>query len=563
MSNDNTQLKIGSRDSRLALKQTELAVKALKTIPEIKKKFSFKIVKIKTKGDVDKSKILNSGYKGFFTKKIDDFLLKKKIDIAVHSAKDIPSKISNGIAISAFLKREDPRDILVSNKNYSFESFPPSATIGTSSIRRKNQIHYLRPDLKIKFMRGNIETRINKIKNNNYDGIILAVAGLKRLKLNYKKKSILSPSFFIPSGGQGAVAITTRKKDTAINNLVKKINHDKTAIEVKTERKFLEKINADCNSPVGAYAKKINKFIYLSVTVPNKKRNGMFFYKSKAKYDKSEILGIKAANMLKKELGKNFLKERKFSCKISFLLTRSKKQSNELKKDINLKNFNFINCPLLNIKPIKLNKNQINQIKTADAIVFTSTNAINLSKKYLNLFVNKVFCVGKDTKDTCLKNNIKNVHSSNGGVNDLIKLIIKKFKDKKKKIIYVSAKQTAMDLTRVLKSKSFNIKKIIIYESQKKKFIKKSILDFIKSDQLNFIIFFSKKTVITFNELVLKYKLKKYLANIECICLSNSIQKIAKKNCFKKYFVCSNPDRNSFLRLINFLYKRTISFPSK
>ena len=308
MTNNITQLKIGSRGSSLALVQTKLVIEALKKIPEIKKNFSFKIVKIKTQGDIDKSKILDSGYKGFFTKKIDDFLLKKKIDIAVHSAKDIPSKLSQGIDISAFLKREDPRDILLCKKNYSFQNLPPKMIIGTSSIRRKKQIQHLRPDLKVKFIRGNVETRINKMKNNRFDGVILALAGLKRLKLNYKKKNILNSSIFIPAGGQGAIAITTRKKDITLNSLVKKINYNKTEIEVKTERKFLERINADCNSPVGAYAKVIKNSISFSVTVPYQNQGGMFSFAKKGSYKKPEILGNKVADELKKKFGADFLK---------------------------------------------------------------------------------------------------------------------------------------------------------------------------------------------------------------------------------------------------------------
>ena len=163
MLNTITELKIGTRSSKLALKQAKLVLKSLENLPEIKKKFSFKIIKVKTKGDIDKSKILDSGYKGFFTKKIDDLLLKKKIDLAVHSAKDIPSKIDNKISITAFLKREDPRDILLSKKNYTFNTLPQNLNIGTSSIRRQNQINNIRHDLKIKHMRGNIEKRIKKL----------------------------------------------------------------------------------------------------------------------------------------------------------------------------------------------------------------------------------------------------------------------------------------------------------------------------------------------------------------------------------------------------------------
>jgi len=553
MLNTITQLKIGTRSSKLALKQTKIVIKKLENLPQIRKKFSFKIIKVKTKGDIDKSKILHSGYKGFFTKKIDDLLLKKKIDLAVHSAKDIPSKIGNNISIAAFLKREDPRDILLTNKNYTFDTLPQNLTIGTSSIRRKTQIHNIRPDLKIEYMRGNVETRIRKLKTNKYDAIILALAGLKRLGLSYKNKNVLNISKFIPSGGQGAIAVTVRKKDSVINKLIKNINNNKTETEVKTERKFLEKINADCDSPVGAYAKIINNYVFFSVTVPSK--NGMFVYKSRTKFNKSEILAVRVANILKKKLGKNFLKKIKFPKKLTFLLTRSIKQSNELKKNINLKNFNFLNCPMLKIKPIKLTKNQIKEIKVADAIIFSSANAVNISRNYLNSFSNKVFCVGDDTKVACLKNNIKNVSSSDGNINDLINLITKKIKDRSKKLVYISAKQTAVNLPLILKSKKIYVKKIVIYESKKIKTIQKPILDLIRLNKLNFVTFFSKKTVITFNQLILKYKLQRYLMNTECISLSNSIEQIAKKNNFKKYYVSSNPDRKSFLKLINLLHK--------
>ena len=556
MTNNITQLKIGSRESRLALTQTELVIKALEKIPEIRKKFSFKVIKIKTQGDIDKSKILNSGYKGFFTNKIDDCLLKNKIDIAVHSAKDIPSKLSQGINISAFLKREDPRDILLSNKNYSFQNIPSNMVIGTSSIRRKKQIHHLRPDLKIKFLRGNIETRIKKMKTNNYDGIILAVAGLKRLKLNYKNKNILNSSLFIPAGSQGAIAITTRKQDVTTSTLIRKINHDKTEIEVKTERKFLEKINADCNSPVGAYAKVIKSSILFSVTVPYQNDEDMFTVKRQGSYKNPEILGIKVAQVLKKKFGTNFLKKNHSSKKIIFLLTRPFAQSNELKKKLNISGCDFINCPMLSIRSFKLTKDQIKQIQNADGIIFTSANAVIFSQKYLKKFSNKIYCVGKDTKSVCLKNKMKNVYCSNSDVNGLIKLVAKKFHNKKKKLIYISAKETTKDLNSILKRKGFNTTKIIIYETKKVKFIEKSILDLIRLKQLNFITFFSKKTVQSFTSLVLKYKLKKYLTNIECISLSKEIEKYAKKNNFKNYYISSKPDRANFLKLIHSLYKR-------
>ena len=233
MSNTITQLKIGTRPSKLALKQTELVLEKLNNLPQIKKKFTFKIIKVKTKGDIDKSKILDSGYKGFFTKKIDDLLLRKKIDLAIHSAKDIPSRIDNNISIAAFLKREDPRDILLSKKNYTFNDLPKNVTIGTSSIRRKTQIRNLRPDLNIKYMRGNIETRIKKLKKNKYDAIILALAGLKRLGLSYKNNNILNALEILE---KRQMSQSTKLKK--VFNFYDKLNTDLDKYEINSKQIF-------------------------------------------------------------------------------------------------------------------------------------------------------------------------------------------------------------------------------------------------------------------------------------------------------------------------------------
>ena len=553
MSNTITELKVGTRASKLALKQTKQVLDKLKAIEGIKKKFLFKIVRIKTEGDINKSKILDAGYKGFFTKRIDEMLLKKKIDLAIHSAKDIPSHINNNIVIGGFLKREDPRDILFSKKNFTFNKLPKSITVGTSSIRRKKQIQALRPDLNIKYMRGNIETRIKKFKNNNYFAIILALAGIKRLGIKYKKKNILDITNFIPAGGQGAIAVTIRKKSSIINELVTKINDNKTETEVKTERTFLKNINADCNSPVGAHARLVKKTINFSVTVPNKDSLCMFIYKTNGRYDKAEILGLRAANFLKKQLGNNFLKNTNILYKPYFLLTRSIEQSNKLIKNLNLKNINFIKSPLLKIKPINLNKSQISEIKSADTLIFTSANAVNFTKKYIRSFPKKIFCVGDDTKMACLKNNMKNISASNGNINNLIRLIIKKNKDKRKKIIYISGKQTSVKLTLILKSKKFNIKKVVAYESQKITSWDKSILNKIKFNQISYISFFSKRTAEAFNQLVNKYKLRRYLFNVVCISFSSEIENLLKKNNFRNYYLPSKPNGESFVKLLNSL----------
>lgn len=244
---------VGSRRSKLAMTQTNWVIDQLKKIGA---PFTFELKEIVTKGDeilnVTLSKV---GGKGLFVKEIEQAMLKKEIDIAVHSMKDMPAVLPDGLVIGTIPEREDPRDVLISKENRSLRDLPAGAIVGTSSLRRKAQILNIRPDLEIKWIRGNIDTRLKKLETEEYDAIILAAAGLSRMGWKAEVVSeYLEPSDCIPAVGQGALAIECRKDDEEILQWLAKLNCPKTNRALQAERAFLNKIGGSCQVPVGGYA---------------------------------------------------------------------------------------------------------------------------------------------------------------------------------------------------------------------------------------------------------------------------------------------------------------------
>lgn len=246
------KLRLGTRGSSLALWQAEtVAAELRQAIPGL----DIDIEIIKTQGDkildVALSKI---GDKGLFTKEIEKELLAGHIDLAVHSMKDLPVELEAGLCIGAVLKREDPRDVLLSNKGYQLADLPEGAVLGTSSLRRVAQLKAYRPDFQMVDLRGNVETRIRKMKEQNLDGIILAWAGIKRLGFEELVTDFLPESIVLPAVGQGAIAIEIRKDDRATAERVALINHKPTFSEVEAERVFLQMLQGGCQVPIGSRA---------------------------------------------------------------------------------------------------------------------------------------------------------------------------------------------------------------------------------------------------------------------------------------------------------------------
>ncbi len=254
-------IKIGTRDSKLAIWQAKFISSKLK---EVYPKISLKIIPIKSKADklID-IPLHNIGIKGLFTKELDEALLKKKIHIAVHSLKDIPTEFHSDIHISAITKRHDPRDALVSKKGRSLKELPLGATIATGSLRRRSQILNYRPDIKIIDLRGNLMTRYLKFNKSDWDGMILAVAGIERMKLEHTISEKISTDILLPCVGQGSIAVMSHKKNVFIYDMMRKIYDHQSSIHSTAERSFLHKIGGGCSVPIAAYSELIGNKIKL------------------------------------------------------------------------------------------------------------------------------------------------------------------------------------------------------------------------------------------------------------------------------------------------------------
>ena len=243
---------VGSRGSKLALIQANWVISELK---RLNPGLEFQIEKISTKGDkITNVPLSRLGGVGLFTKELEVALIKEKIDIAVHSAKDVPTEIHEGLTIGATPKREDPHDVLISCNNASLEKLPDNARIGTSSLRRKAQLLAFREDYKILDLRGNLDTRLKKLEEEDLDAIVVARVGLLRMNYTGQISQIIPFDIMLPAVGQGSLCIEIRKDDTRIQKIVSDIDDEQTRIAVKTERSLLAKLQGGCQVPIGAYA---------------------------------------------------------------------------------------------------------------------------------------------------------------------------------------------------------------------------------------------------------------------------------------------------------------------
>ena len=260
------KIKVGTRQSKLALIQTNLVVEKLKKAwPEM----TIEVVPMSTKGDQILNRSLASfGGKGVFTKELEIALLDGTIDLAVHSAKDMPMEFPKGLMLGAVLEREDPADILVTMDGTKISDMKAGSIIGTSSLRRELQIKKLNPNVKIQVLRGNVLTRLSKLEDGEYDGIILASAGLKRLdieeypKTKYHMERLLSDTF-LPAPGQGILAVECREGDEEVRTLLNAIHSSDGAEMLDAERSFLSILNGGCNAPAGAYCRRENGMLVM------------------------------------------------------------------------------------------------------------------------------------------------------------------------------------------------------------------------------------------------------------------------------------------------------------
>ncbi|WP_042354880.1 hydroxymethylbilane synthase [Bacillus rubiinfantis] len=289
---------VGSRRSKLALTQTNWVIEQLKKLDP---SFEFEVKEIVTKGDkivdVTLSKV---GGKGLFVKEIEQAMLSKEIDMAVHSMKDMPAVLPEGLTIGCVPVREDHRDVLISRQHVKLAELNPGAVIGTSSLRRSAQILAKRPDLEIKWIRGNVDTRLAKLQSEEYDAIILAAAGLSRL--GWAREVVtefLDTDVCIPAVGQGALSIECRKDDHQLRQLLDKFTCSMTEKAVRAERAFLQKMEGGCQVPIAGYAYVDNtqeEELVLNVLVGSP--DGKEIFKEEVRGVNPEELGLKAADLL-------------------------------------------------------------------------------------------------------------------------------------------------------------------------------------------------------------------------------------------------------------------------
>ena len=289
-------IKIGTRGSKLARWQASWVKSVLE------KKFpstAVELIIIKTQGD----KILDVplakvGGKGLFVKEIEQALLARHIDIAVHSMKDMPADIPQGLCIGAIPERENPVDVFISRNGAAFSELPAGSVIGTSSLRRGAQLQHARPDIVIRSIRGNLDTRIKKLESEDFDALVLAAAGVKRLNLEHKISEYLDPAIMLPAIGQGALCIETRKDDPIVGPLVASLDHASTRAVVAAERAFLNRLEGGCQVPIAGHGRISGNQLVLTGLVAELDGSRVIKGEKRGRLNSPETIGIHLAEEL-------------------------------------------------------------------------------------------------------------------------------------------------------------------------------------------------------------------------------------------------------------------------
>jgi hydroxymethylbilane synthase len=300
-------LRIGTRGSALALAQaheTRARLMQAHALPEE----AFEIVVIKTSGDQIQDRPLSEvGGKGLFTKEIEEAMLDGRIDLAVHSSKDMPTVLPDGLILSAFLPREDVRDAFISPKAERLQDLPQGAVVGSSSLRRQAMIKRLRPDIDVVMYRGNVQTRLRKLEEGAVDATLLAYAGLKRLGLSEVVTSLLEPEDFLPAVGQGAICIESRENDEKTLRLLAAIHDPETQIRLDAEREFLAVLDGSCRTPIGGLALVDGEKISFRGTVLKPDGSEVHNVERQGSVSDAETIGREAGEALKAMAGPDFL----------------------------------------------------------------------------------------------------------------------------------------------------------------------------------------------------------------------------------------------------------------
>jgi len=290
------ELRIGTRGSQLALYQANWVKEKL---IEAHLGLTVTLIKIKTTGDkIQDAPLAKMGGKGLFVKEIEEALIQKKIDLAVHSIKDVPTEFPNGLHLSVITQREDPRDVFISRDGKGLKDLPQKAKIGTSSLRRQAQLLHFRSDLELVPLRGNLDTRLKKLKTMSLDGIVLALAGVKRLGLEERITEIIPTEISLPAIGQGALGIETRLGDKEVEEQIQFLNDKDSWIAVSAERAFLKKLEGGCQVPIAAFARRVGTTFQMDGLVGTIDGKRLVRHHLEGPIEKAESLGIEMAEIL-------------------------------------------------------------------------------------------------------------------------------------------------------------------------------------------------------------------------------------------------------------------------
>jgi hydroxymethylbilane synthase len=302
-----SELRIGTRGSQLALFQANWVKDQLvRTHPELK----VTLIKIKTTGDkIQDAPLAKIGGKGLFVKEIEEALIQRKIDLAVHSIKDVPTEFPKGLHLSVITKREDPRDVFISKGGKTLKDLPQGAKIGTSSLRRQAQLLHFRSDLELIPLRGNLDTRLKKLKTLNLDAIVLALAGVKRLGLEERISEIIPTDISLPAIGQGALGIETRMDDQVVEDQIRFLNDPDSSIAITAERAFLKKLEGGCQVPIAAFAQKVGSTLQIDGLVGTIDGKRLIRHHLEGPIEEAEPLGTQLAEILLVKGAKEILDE--------------------------------------------------------------------------------------------------------------------------------------------------------------------------------------------------------------------------------------------------------------
>jgi hydroxymethylbilane synthase len=268
------------------------------------------LIKIKTTGDkIQDAPLAKIGGKGLFVKEIEEALIQKRIDLAVHSIKDVPTELPEGLYLSVITKREDPRDVFISKDGIKLKDLPRGARIGTSSLRRQAQLLHFRDDFVMIPLRGNLDTRLKKLKTLNLDGIVLALAGVRRLGLEERITEVIPTEISLPAIGQGALGIETRKGDEEVEETTRFLNDPESSIAISAERAFLKRLGGGCQVPIAAFGRIEDSTLKIDGMVGTIDGKRLIRHHVEGPIEKAESLGIQLAEVLLSKGAKEILEE--------------------------------------------------------------------------------------------------------------------------------------------------------------------------------------------------------------------------------------------------------------